>query len=186
MNTPLDDIIFPSRKSLVNAAKAPTGENLGYMEKLVEDAKKIDLDRIDFSNEGNFKPRHKVVEKQKEYFWVRVYLGTEFEMNQEDTVVMKDLLYDEELSTKFMFWGKKYQKNLQGENITQYDSEEDKRCAILMIDSQRVNLKSDDIPYIRTLFPLSRWFRPNYIKMNDLEFLHKRSGEKLDHYRIDF
>jgi hypothetical protein len=67
-----------------------------------------------------------------------------------------------------------------------YDSEEDKRCAILMIDSQRVNLKSDDIPYLRTLFPLSRWFRPNYIKMNDLEFLHKRSGEKLDHYRIDF
>jgi hypothetical protein len=186
MNTPFSNITFPSRKSILENNKTPELDSSGYIQKIVEDAQKIDLDKIDFSNEGNFKPRSKIVEKQKEYFWIRIYLEHEANLKQEDKIIIKDLLYDEELEVEFMFWGKKYKKGSDGRELTEFDPEDDKKCAVLMVDSIRVNTASDDIPYIRTLFPLSRWFRPNYIKREDLQFIPKKTGIPLEYYSVDF
>ena len=61
---------FPSRKEILKQ-KLEAGSS--YHDMLVEQAKSLNLDKIDFDN-SDFKPRNKVVEKQKVYRWTRLFV----------------------------------------------------------------------------------------------------------------
>ena len=60
---------FPSRKSLRKS----------YRSSIVSSVKEIDVSDVDYSayTEDDFKPRNQIVEKQKVYFWIRLYLKEE-------------------------------------------------------------------------------------------------------------
>jgi hypothetical protein len=173
---------FPDRKRLVEEFK---NKSNNYIDQIVEQVKDIDLNKIDYSD-TNFKPRSEITEKQKEFFWIRLFLNDEdTSLTQGDDITIKDLVYDEELEVKYMFYGK---KNLHkdADNIINYDPEEDKKCLVLMIDTDKVNQNSEHIPYIRSLFTNSRYFSHQIIRIEDLEFVVKKTGEKLKYYSVDF
>lgn len=173
---------FPDRKKLVEEFKSKSNN---YLDQIVEQVKEIDINKVDYSN-VDFKPRSEVTEKQKEYFWIRLFLNEEENiLKQGDDIIIKDLVYGEELEVKFMFYGK---KNLHkdADNIINYDPEEDKKCLILMVETDKVNYNSDHIPFIRSLFTNSRYFTYHVIRIDDLDFIVKKSNEKLIYYSVDF
>lgn len=173
---------FPDRKKIVEEFKT---KSQNYLDQIVEQVKEIDVDKVDYSN-ADFKPRSEITEKQKEFFWIRLFLNEEDStLKQGDEIIIKDLIYGEELEVKYMFYGK---KNLHkdADNIINYDPEEDKKCLVLMIDTDSVNYNSDHIPFIRSLFTNSRYFTYHIIRIEDLDFVVKKTGEKLKYYSVDF
>ena len=54
-----------------------------------------------------------------------------------------------------------------------------------MIDADRINKKSDDIPFIRTLFRIGRYYRPQVLRLSDLSIVDSK-GNQLYCYDIDF
>jgi hypothetical protein len=70
------------------------------------------------------------------------------------------------------------------ENVINYNPEEDKRILCLMVDSERVDSNSNDIPFIRTLFRVSRWYSPQILKLSELEISF--DNNPIDYYDIDF
>lgn len=169
---------FPERKSIKN-------KEINYIDNIREKINELDLDKIDFSKESTFRPRTKIIEKQKELVWIRIFTENEFPITQGDTIVIKDLLYDETMEVKFMFWGKKIPPKPDTDQIVEWTPQDDKNCLVLGVDIQRVNYKSLDIPYLRTLFSLSIWYRPTIIKKSDLIFQHKKTKKNIDYISID-
>ena len=62
----IDDNVFPERKDL----KKKIQENKALYDDIIEQASKIELDKIDYSGE-DFIPRSDVKQKQKVFFWTR-------------------------------------------------------------------------------------------------------------------
>ena len=125
-----------------------------YREQLLESIKDIDTTSDWNYEEGSIT---KVIEEQKVYFWIRLYLtenSPSVEVGSDITICHKPNRSEEvveELETKFICFGKKnMDRDYEGE-ITGYNSEDDEKCLCLMIDSSKVNF-SDEIPFIRTLF----------------------------------
>ena len=74
---------------------------------LSEQVKKLNLDEIDFENTEYDSVKTKV-EKQKVYFWIRVYLSEEVpELEPGDDITIKYMPSGEELITKFICYSKK-------------------------------------------------------------------------------
>lgn len=176
MNTPnpFSDNFFADRKELVKQS---------YKENIVEQIKSIDLEKVDYSN-VDFKPRNQIVEKQKIYFWIRIYLHEEIQIQPNTDVTIKYLVSGESITTKFICYAKQgVQKNMD-ENVINYNPEEDKRILCLMVDSERIDANSNDIPFIRCLFKISRWYSPQILKLSELEISFE--NKPIDYYDIDF
>lgn len=165
---------FPDRKEIQK----------NYVNSLVEQAKSIDLDKIDYSD-VDFKPRNKIVESQKVYFWIRVYLNEEIDINPDTTVNIEYTGSGEKLETKFICYAKKGAEQNMDENVINYNPEDDKRILCLMIDSERVNNNSEDIPFIRTLFRIGKYYQAQILRNSDL-LVSDSSGNKLEFFDIDF
>jgi hypothetical protein len=175
------DDAFPSRKSIVDNKK-----NYDYQTKIIGDIKSIDIEKIDFTN-GDFKPRTKIAEKQKVFFWIRLYLSEEDNISTpDDAVVIKYVNSGEELETKFICYAKKNLEKDNKDQIVNYTTEEDKRVLCLMIDSDRINKESDDIPFIRTLFKTSRYYEYQLSKRNELVFTNKNKGATYEYFDVAF
>ena len=54
-----------------------------------------------------------------------------------------------------------------------------------MVDEKIVN-EDDSIPFIRTLFRLSRHYEEQLIRNDEMEFKIERNGILLDYYDCDF
>jgi hypothetical protein len=54
-----------------------------------------------------------------------------------------------------------------------------------MIDENDIN-KNDQIPFIRTLFKLGRFYEENLIRTNELQFIVEKNGILLEYYDCDF
>ena len=151
---------------------------------MVEQVRQVDLDKIDFNSE-DFSPRSQVKEKQKVYFWIRVYLkeemtiepGTELTLTYNPTV--------EQVNCKFICYAKKGSEKNANEDVINYNSEDDKKVLCLMVDSERIDVYSDDIPFLRTLFRISKWYRPSLIRILELT-LETNDGNKIEFFGIDF
>lgn len=184
MNTPLSNINFPDRKSLKKKLEEkPTAPD--YFNSIREKAKELDLDSIDFSKESTFRPRTKIVEKQEEMVWIRIFTEQEFPISQGDTIIIEDLLYDDTMEVKFMFWGKMTPPRKESDELVEWVPQDDKNCLVIGVDIKRVNYKSEDIPYLRTLFSLSIWWRPTIVKKSDLIFRHKKTKKIIEYKSID-
>jgi len=155
-----------------------------YREQLLEKLKNIDIDSL--SDDIEIVSTSKIIEEQKVYFWIRLYLNQEDDNIQfGDDVSIKWEPSGEELVTKFICYGKLgLEKDHNGE-VVNYNPEDDKRILCLMVDEKVVNF-SDDIPFIRTLFKTGYHYEYQLIRRDDLSFINKRNGFMLDYYDCDF
>jgi hypothetical protein len=151
---------------------------------LVEQVRSIDLDKVDYSN-VEFKPRNRVVETQKVYFWIRVYLNEEVEIKPDTDINITYAESGEKLETKFICYAKKGADKNMDENVINYNPEDNKKVLCLMIDSERINKNSDDIPFIRTLFRIGKYYTPQILRNNDL-LITGSDGVRLEFFDIDF
>lgn len=157
---------------------------IDYREQLLEKIRQIDSEGL--SDEIEIVSSSKVIEEQKIYFWIRLYLSEEDNNIQiGDDIVIHYTPSGEELITKFVCYGKSgLQKDHNGEVIN-YNPDDDKRILCLMIDERVVNF-SDEIPFIRTLFKTGYHYEYQLVKRSELIYVNKRNGVILDYYDCDF
>lgn len=166
-----------------------------YREQLLESIRKIDTDGL--SDEVDQTSTLKVVEEQKVYFWIRLYLKEE-DLNLkigDDIVITYDPLaslgkeivsdYKEELVTKFVCYGKKGLDRDHDDELVNYSNEDDNKILCLMIDERVVNF-GEGINFIRTLFKTGRHYEYQLVRRDELLFINKRNGIILDYYDCDF
>jgi len=155
-----------------------------YIDSLIDQASSIDLDKVDFSN-VDFNPRNQVVEKQKVYFWIRLYLHDEIDINVDTDITLTYRESGEKLVTKFICFAKKGIDKNMNEMVINYNPEDDRKILCLMIDADKIDNDGNDIPFIRTLFRTSKWFTPQILRKSDL-VINDASGNELNFYDIDF
>lgn len=158
--------------------------NIDYREQLLEKLKQIDTDGL--PEELEIISTSKIVEEQKIYFWIRLYLSEEDNNTQVgDDIIIQYTPSGEELLTKFVCYGKSgLEKDHNGEVIN-YNPDDDKRILCLMIDERVVNF-GEGIPFIRTLFKTGYHYEYQLVKRNELIFVNSRNGFILDYYDCDF
>jgi len=159
---------------------------IGYLEDLVEQVKT--LDTTDLSDEISKEEQEikQVVEEQKVYFWIRLYLKEEdSNLVIGDDISIKWTPTGEELKTKFICYGKTGLQKDYDEEIVNYNSEDDKKVLCLMVDEGQVNY-NEDIPFVRTLFKVGRYFEYQLVKRSELLFINDRNGMILDYFDCDF
>lgn len=125
-------------------------------------------------------------EKQKTYFWVRVYLKDELK----DVVPGDDfeICYSpsgEKTTLKFIAFGKKnLNRDLDTLVVANYEPEDNPKCLCLMVDEDE--MKSDSIPFIRTLFKTSPYFEFQVYRREQLVFTNMRTKEVCVYIDCDF
>jgi hypothetical protein len=154
-----------------------------YREQLIESIKNLDIDGV--SDEVG-DPISNIIEEQKVYFWIRLYINDELnDILQGDDIVIKWTPSGEELTTKFICFGKNGLERDHDDQVTNWNPEDDKKILCLMVDERVINL-SDEIPFIRTLFKTGRHYEYQLVKREELIFVNKRSLQIIDYFDCDF
>jgi len=156
---------------------------------LAEQVKSLNLDEIDFKNSQYDYVKTKI-EKQKIYFWIRVYLSEEIEIEAGADITIKYVMSGEELDTKFICYAKMGGGSIKYENgepiVVNYNSEDNKKVLCLMVDEEKINYDSEDIPFIRKLFKIGRHYEYELMKRTDLILTVKDTEEMLNYFDIEF
>jgi hypothetical protein len=156
-----------------------------YQEHLIDQIKEIDVTKI--KEDGDFEVRTKIVEGQKVYFWIRVYLKEEDNsLSPNDDISIRYAITGEILNVKFICYNKSILTQDHDPNVVNYNPEDDRKVLCLMVDSERINKDSEDIPFIRTLFKIGRHYEYQLLKREDLEIVIEKNGQILDYFDIDF
>lgn len=159
---------------------------IGYLEDLVEQVKSLDTSELPDKISKEEKKIKQVVEEQKVYFWIRLYLKEEdSNLVIGDDISIKWTPSGEELKTKFICYGKTGLQKDYDEEIVNYNSEDDKKVLCLMVDEGQVNY-NEDIPFVRTLFKVGRHFEYQLVKRSELLFVNDRNDMILDYFDCDF
>jgi len=154
-----------------------------YREQLIESIKNLDIDGV--SDEVG-DPISDIIEEQKVYFWIRLYINDELnDILQGDDITIKWTPSGEELTTKFICFGKNGLERDHDDQVTNWNPEDDKKILCLMVDEKVINL-SDEIPFIRTLFKTGRHYEYQLVKREELIFVNKRNSMILDYFDCDF
>ena len=158
--------------------------NGSYLEGLIDQIKSIDTTEL--SDDIEQITESKVIEEQKIYFWIRLYLNEE-DPNVEigDDITIQWTPTGEELKTKFAAYGKEGLERDHEDEVTNYNPDDDKRVLCLMIDTKAVNL-NDEIPFIRTLFKTGYHYEYQLVKRDELIFINDKNEMILDYYDCDF
>ncbi len=156
---------------------------MGRYDNLVEQIKTIDTEVVKDWN-SNTEPGMKVVEDQKVYIWIRLYLKEESDVELGDDISITYTTSGEKLETKFICFGKEgMDKDHDG--LTNWNSEDNKKVLCLMVDQDRIN-KGTDIPFIRTLFKTGIHYQYQLVRRSELLFVNTRTGETLDYFDCDY
>ena len=157
---------------------------MSYLDSIVEQIKTIDT--TDLSDNVSDDAVQKIVEEQKTYFWIRLFIKDE-QPNIEigDDVIINYTPSGEKLTTKFICYGKQGLDKDNGELVTHYNTEDDKKVLCLMIDEKIVNY-SEEITFIRTLFRTGRHFEYQLVKRDELQFIIDKNNIILDYYDTSF
>ena len=159
---------------------------IGYLEDLVEQVKTLDTTELSDEISKEEQEIKQVVEAQKVYFWIRLYLKEEdSNLVIGDDISIKWTPSGEELKTKFICYGKTGLQKDYDEEIVNYNSEDDMKVLCLMVDEGQVNY-NEDIPFVRTLFKVGRHFEYQLVKRSELLFVNDRNGMILDYFDCDF
>jgi hypothetical protein len=161
---------------------------------LIEQIKEIDTEGLSDNVENN--PQMKIIEKQKVYFWIRLILKEELDdIKVGDDFKITYKFSGEDLMTKFIAYGKKNLNRDLDKEIVSYDPEDDKKILTLMVDSDEVwspsrdlllELESNKIPFIRTLFKTSPYYQFQVYKRSDLTFTNQRTNQDVEYIDCDF
>lgn len=157
---------------------------MNYRDTLIEQIKGIDT--TDLSDNVSDAAINKVIEEQKVFFWIRLYIKDE-EPNIEigDNIIIHYTPSGEKVKTKFICYGKQGLDKDSGEIVTHYNTEDDKKVLCLMIDEKTVNF-SEEIPFIRTLFKTGRHYEYQLVRRDELQFLIEKNNIILDYYDTSF
>ena len=155
-----------------------------YRDQLLEVIKSIDTEGL--SDEVEIVSTSKIIEEQKIYFWIRLYLSEEDQNIQiGDDIVITYNPSGEELVTKFICYGKSGLERDHNDEVINYNPDDDKKVLCLMVDENVINY-SEEIPFIRTLFKTGRHYEYQLMRRDELLFINKRNGFILDYYDCDF
>lgn len=169
---------FPSRKDL--------NKSNNYKDNIVQDLEKfaedVDLDNYKESIEST---KIDITEKQREFVWIRIYLDEEKKgYERGDKIKMKYVPTDEEIELHFGAYEKVGLHRDFDSSVTNYTSEDDYKTLCCMIDIDRINKNSSDIPKLRTFFTSSRYYEDNLFFKRELEVRSEK--EKLNYTSISF
>lgn len=174
-----NDSPFLNREDIKN-------KKLNYREEIVEEAKKIDLNNVNFSNNGGFKPRSEITKKQEVYFWIRVFLKEEDKKHEpNDDIIIKHVETGESLDAKFICHAKKGLERDHKGDIVNYQGDDDKKILCLMVNSEKIDKDSEGIPFLRSLFKIGRYYEYHLLKRDELLFIDK-NGDPIEYYDVDF
>lgn len=157
---------------------------MGRYDNLVEQIKTIDTEEVK-DWDKNTDPAMKVLEEQKVYIWIRLYLKEEANIEIGDEIFMTYAKSGEKLSTIFICYGKDNLGKDHEDEMVNYNPEDDKKVLCLMVNQDHIN-KNTDIPFIRTLFKTSIHYQEQLIKRTDLLFINGRTDETLDYFDCDY
>jgi len=157
---------------------------MGRYDNLVEKIKTIDTEVVK-DWDSNTDTAMKIVEEQKVYVWIRLFLKEESDVQIGDTIFMTYTQSGEKLETKFICYGKTDMGKDHDDEIINYNPEDDKKVLCLMVDQEKIN-KGTDIPFIRTLFKISIHYQYQLVKRDELIFFNSRTGETLDYFDCDY
>lgn len=144
-----------------------------------------DLDTTDLSDDVSQHPEVEIT-PEKIYFWTRVYMKEENpNIEVGDYINIKYLPSGEELKTQFITYGKTGLERDHDDELTSYNSEDDKKIICLMVDEKEIN-ESTNIPFIRTLFKLGHHYEYNVMRRDELIFTNDRNGVLIDWFDCDF
>lgn len=170
------DNVFPDRKELA--------KRRSYRDNIIEQAKSIDVEKIDY-NGVIFDPQNQIIEEQKVYFWIRIYLKEETDVEPNTDITISYLPTEESLVAKFICYAKKGHEKDRQQDVVNYNPEDDKRILCLMVDADRIDKKSEDIPFIRSLFKISRYYQPQILRLSEFKITDTEDRE-FEFYEIDF
>jgi hypothetical protein len=71
------------------------------------------------------------------------------------------------------------------EQVTNYNPEDDKKVLCLMVDEDRININNEDIPFLKTLFKIGRFYEKQVWKKVDMSLIDG-NGNELPWFDIDF
>jgi hypothetical protein len=156
---------------------------MGRYDNLVEQIKTINTEEIKdwYSNMSN---DMKIVEEQRVYIWIRLYLKEEADVEVGDDVLITYTPSGEKLDTKFICFGKEGMEKDQ-DGLTNWNSEDNKKVLCLMVDQDKIN-KGTDIPFIRTLFKTGIHYQYQLVRRSELLFINTRTNETLDYFDCDY
>jgi hypothetical protein len=157
---------------------------MGRYDNLVEQIKTIDTEVVK-DWDKNTDPAMKVLEEQKVYIWIRLYLKEESNVEVGDEIFITYTPSGEKLETKFIYYDKKGVMEDHDEEIVNYTGEENKKVLCLMVNQERIN-KGTDIPFIRTLFKTGIHYEYQLVRRDELLFINSRTGETLDYFDCDY
>jgi hypothetical protein len=157
---------------------------MGRYDNLVEQIKTIDTEEVK-DWDKNADPAMKVLEEQKVYIWIRLYLKEEANIEIGDEIFMTYAPSGEKLSTIFICYGKDNLGKDHEDEMVNYNPEDDKKVLCLMVNQEHIN-KNTDIPFIRTLFKTSIHYQEQLMKRTDLLFVNGRTDETLDYFDCDY
>ena len=156
---------------------------MGRYDNLVEKIKTIDTEVVK-DWDSNTDPGMKVIEEQKVYIWIRLFLKDESDVEVGDDILMTYTPSGEKLDTKFICFGKEGMEKDQ-DGLTNWNSEENKKVLCLMVDQDTIN-KGSGIPFIRTLFKTGIHYQYQLVRRSELLFINSRTGETLDYFDCDY
>lgn len=163
-------------------------EELDYnmiYDSLVDQIKKIETDEL--SDNINDEIEISEVEKQKVYIWLRVFLKEELtDIKEGDNFKIEYSPSGEFLLTKFIAFGKKNSyKDADDYTQIQMITEDDPKVLCLMVDENEIQ-NGQEIPFIRTLFKISRHFEYQVYRREELTFTNVRTGDLIDYIDCEF
>ena len=157
---------------------------MGRYDNLVEQIRTIDTEEVK-DWDSNINLGMKVVEEQKVYIWIRLYLKEESNVQIGDDIFMTYKPSGEKLSTIFVCYGKTDLGKDHEDEMVNYNPEDDNKVLCLMVNQDTIN-KGIDIPFIKTLFKTSIHYQEQLMKRSDLLFINSRTGETLDYFDCDY
>lgn len=157
---------------------------MGRYDNLVEKIKTINTEEVKdwYSNKGS---DMKVIEEQKVYIWIRLYLKEESDVQIGDEIFMTYKPSGEKLNTIFVCYGKTDLGKDHEDEMVNYNPEDDKKVLCLMVNQDTIN-KGIDIPFIKTLFKTSIHYQDQLMKRSDLLFINSRTNQTLDYFDCDY
>lgn len=152
---------FPERSNIIN------GSN--YRENLLSQLK----DSLENADPNSWEDTRRIeineVEKQKEFFWIRIYLKEEdTDLEKGDPMTISYKPTNESLEMVFGSYEKEGLNRDHDDEVINYVDKDNKKILCCMIDLNRINKESDDIPTIRTFFRNSRYYQEELYYKSDI------------------
>jgi hypothetical protein len=155
---------------------------MNYIEEIINTIKSIDTKKL---SDDITTPEVSIIETQKIYLWIRLYLKEEVDIIDGDDYIMEYSPSGENIIAKFISYGKKNLHRDELDQIVNFDPEVDKKVLCLMVDENEINTRKD-IPFIRTLFKVSKFYEFQVIRRSDLTFKNLRTNIIVDYIDCDF